>query len=400
MKIVRDDDANGANPSGSFIVQKVGLPAAATSPYKVSLVLIDTSNVEYEYAVRHLLRRMSVGDVGHLSPSQLGAIERVLTQREANEIIVLGGHHDWSSLDAESRRALERLLVEKLGGQPFVYLSAHTHEGWWKIHRIGTRELLELNVSSLADWPLAYRLTSLAYSPSLNRLRLDARLEPSLASAAPSSPADADLRLRQAWHYEQCGAPQTPTAGKIDPPQWWSSQGQIVLRHRANERSFLQGIPLWFQMVPHALRDPYTYVDSLNDLNEGLASVRDLVVHDASLEQTLAASPTVARLRGGASLPQWLDEVRATTGPATHRYEVESTAAIALTKAIDDIHDRSLVSLLACRAATAAMVETPHELRPPSAGRGALVLPLGVEHVEIGLSDHSVTAARAESPPP
>jgi hypothetical protein len=41
-------------------------------------------------------------------------------------------------------------VLERLE-HPLVYVSAHTHQGFWAQHRLQGRCLLELNVSSLSD---------------------------------------------------------------------------------------------------------------------------------------------------------------------------------------------------------------------------------------------------------
>jgi hypothetical protein len=49
------------------------------------------------------------------------------------DVVVFAGHHNWRALSLPSRIML-RALMSRLE-HPLVYLSAHTHRGFWAEHR-------------------------------------------------------------------------------------------------------------------------------------------------------------------------------------------------------------------------------------------------------------------------
>jgi hypothetical protein len=90
--------------------------------------------------------------------------------------------------------------------QPLVYISAHTHSGFWAVHRgLARQPLLELNVSSLSDWPIAYRRISFAYDEDARRLLVEADLMPR-GEQPNASYAD----LQAAWQAETCARTGLP----------------------------------------------------------------------------------------------------------------------------------------------------------------------------------------------
>jgi hypothetical protein len=108
-------------------------------------------------------------------------------------------------LSPGTRLRLEPIL--KAVDHPLVYISAHTHSGFWALHRVGGRDLLELNVSSLSDWPLAYRRVSFAYDPQARRIRVTGEILPSAAT-----PVENDQELLDAWTRPSCGQAGIPVA--------------------------------------------------------------------------------------------------------------------------------------------------------------------------------------------
>jgi hypothetical protein len=117
---------------------------------------------------------------------------------------VFAGHHNWRSLGLPSRILLRELMSNL--GHPLVYLSAHTHRGFWAVHRaLDRRPLLELNVSSLSDWPIAYRRISFAYDERANRLLVRGDLMP-----AGDRPHESDRDLLAAWEKQTCSAAGFP----------------------------------------------------------------------------------------------------------------------------------------------------------------------------------------------
>ena len=123
---------------------------------------LDTNQAGALVGTWDTLMGRSPGSIGHVHPDQMR--RRTLGRRggRRGDIVVFAGHHNWHSLGLPTRTLL-RALMARLH-HPLVYLSAHTHRGFWAVHRALARQpLLELNVSSLSDWPIAYRRISFAY---------------------------------------------------------------------------------------------------------------------------------------------------------------------------------------------------------------------------------------------
>ncbi|MCK7471230.1 MAG: hypothetical protein MZU95_10955 [Desulfomicrobium escambiense] len=205
--LVEKLDANlvfGRSYANSYIAQKFRLPPAPGAPRRAVMVGIDTSQLNVLVGVLSMLAGESPGDKGRVLDGQAQIIESCVDEaRRAGELVIFAGHHSWLQLDAGSRNRLAGIM-ERVD-HPLVYLSAHTHEGWWAMHRIGGRSLLELNVSSLADWPIAYRRVAFAFDPEANRIKVSAELMPML-----QSPPQSDSELLDAWVQQTCSEVDVP----------------------------------------------------------------------------------------------------------------------------------------------------------------------------------------------
>lgn len=189
---------DGRDYARSYLVQKLRLPVAPGAPRRVTIVAIDTAQLNVLVGYFRMLFGQSPGDVGRVLSDQAKVIAKFVNDaREAGEIVIFAGHHSWGQLDTGSRSRLQAIM-ERVD-HPLVYLSAHTHQGSWQIHRLRDRDLLDFNVSSLSDWPLAYRRVSFAYDQHANRIKLFADLLPSLGS-----PPTTDKELLAAWTQPSC----------------------------------------------------------------------------------------------------------------------------------------------------------------------------------------------------
>lgn len=184
----------------SYIAQRIKLPRAPGATRDVFVIALDTNQAGFLVSTWDVLMGRSPGDFGHVHPDQIRAVTKwVLDAARNGDIVVFAGHHNWRSLGLPTRFLLRNLMSNL--PHPLVYLSAHTHRGFWAEHRaFDNRPLLELNVSSLSDWPIAYRRISFAYDENANRLLVRGELMP--RGAAPSS-SDADLLA--AWEAQTCG---------------------------------------------------------------------------------------------------------------------------------------------------------------------------------------------------
>jgi hypothetical protein len=197
---------DGRHYARSFIVQKLRLPAAPQAPRRVTMVAIDTNQLNVAIGMVNMLWGRSPGSTGRVLDDQMQRIAQMIDEaRRAGDIVVLAGHHNWALLVAPSRRRLAAVL--ELLEHPLIYISAHTHQGFWAQHRLQGRSLLELNVSSLSDWPLAYRRVAFASDGRANRLQGSAELLP----RGEASPQD-DAELLQAWVNATCSQAGVPQA--------------------------------------------------------------------------------------------------------------------------------------------------------------------------------------------
>ena len=149
-----------------------------------------------------VIRGRSPGSMARVRSDQIAAIDPWVEEAiRQGDLMVFAGHHNWASLDLSARIQL-RAEMAKLH-QALVYLSAHTHGGFWTVHRSLARQpLLELNVNSLSDWPIAYRRLSFAYDAGARRLLVRADLMPH-----GDQPVRRFADLMAAWEAETTGLP-------------------------------------------------------------------------------------------------------------------------------------------------------------------------------------------------
>ena len=179
-----------ARPSDSFLVQVIRWPAPATptarawrespaspqahaEPPAVLGLALDTC----DYPVR----LMAAGTSGGLGGQQARLAGRLLLQLigpnpARPSLVSFFGHHNLEAVGGLGRWRFARLLRRLQADQRVrvlpLFISAHRHRGGWLMSRLsalplGLREFLclDLNASSLIDWPLATREVSLAAKP-------------------------------------------------------------------------------------------------------------------------------------------------------------------------------------------------------------------------------------------
>jgi hypothetical protein len=195
----------GAEYADSFIAQRLRLPRAAGADRDVIVITLDTNQAGALVSTWDTVMGRSPGSIGHVKAEQIQAVRAwVLQAATRGDIVVFAGHHNWRSLGLPSRVRLRELMSNL--GHPLVYLSAHTHRGFWAVHRaLDRRPLLELNVSSLSDWPIAYRRISFAYDAQSNRLLVRGDLMP-----PGEHPHESDRDLLAAWEKQTCSAAGFP----------------------------------------------------------------------------------------------------------------------------------------------------------------------------------------------
>jgi hypothetical protein len=196
---------DGSRYADSYLAQRLRLPPAPGATRGVIIIGLDTNQAGGLVGTWDVIRGRSPGDMGHVRPDQIEAIDPWVEEAiRQGDLVVFAGHHNWASLDL-STRTLMRAEMGKLH-HPLVYLSAHTHSGFWVVHRSLARQpLLELNVSSLSDWPIAYRRISFAYDAGAQRLLVRADLMPH-----GDQPVKSYADLMAAWEAETCARTGLP----------------------------------------------------------------------------------------------------------------------------------------------------------------------------------------------
>lgn len=212
----------------SFIAQRLKLPAAPGATRGVVLIALDTNQAGPLVSTWDVLRGRSPGTIGHVRPEQALAVRRWVSEAVRDgDLVVFAGHHNWASLGLPSRLLLGSLMA--MLPHPLAYLSAHTHRGFWATHRVaGNRPLLELNTSSLSDWPIAYRRIDFAYDEAAKRLRIRGDLMP-----AGERPHTSDADLLATWKRDAC------ERSGVDPEELDRLDAQLVDRQHASRGSLL-----------------------------------------------------------------------------------------------------------------------------------------------------------------
>lgn len=201
LSAIESELLDGIGYADSFLAQRLRLPRAPGATRDTIIIGLDTNQASPLVSTWDTIMGRSPGSMGHIHPDQIQAVEKWVDDSVARgDIVIFAGHHNWNSLGLPSRIFL-RTLMHKLD-HPLVYLSAHTHRGFWALHHgFGRRAVLEMNVSSLSDWPIAYRRISFAYDEDTKRLQVRGELMP-----RGDKPTETFADLLAAWEKEACAA--------------------------------------------------------------------------------------------------------------------------------------------------------------------------------------------------
>jgi hypothetical protein len=289
-----------------------------------------------------VLQGNSPGTVGSIMTDQSAVLEQWI--REAgDDLLLFAGHHNWDSLDAQSRERLERVFSD--ARHPLVYLSAHTHEGFWKRHRLhGGRELLELNVNSLADWPIAYRQLTVGYNPDSNTIQLRAGLK--TAAADVVIPDEKGLVSR--WEDGAC------RDSGADVQKVTANQKAVVRAHFYRRGSWRQAFQVLIQRPRSDAWRRALYSDSLNTLRSAIDSVRVAADDFPLFGSALESASRLRKLCDGKPIAQCLAVARNASDDTSATYDRWSELFTNIQATLNDVTEPKLVAYMACIAVTAA----------------------------------------------
>jgi hypothetical protein len=338
---------DGLRYADSFIAQRLRLPAAPGATRRVILIGLDTNQAGALASAWDTLLGNSPGSIGHVRQDQLLAVANWVQQAARNgDIVVFAGHHNWLSLSPRSRLELGGLMAQL--EHPLVYVSAHTHRGFWAQHRtLQGRPLLELNVSSLSDWPIAYRRIRFAYDEGAKRLRVHADLMPRGGTAVTS-----DAELLAAWTAQTCQR----TGFTVDYLR--TIDAGLVKQQRASRGSLAQWMREALGQCPECEVDRYEHAQAYQNQMLGVL-----------LETALDLGPAAAGL-ALLPLPSWCGagnyvacaNALINTQAATRDEEIELFRRKAqlvdlLGTHLDDMDDARAKAYMSCRAVLAAKAD-------------------------------------------
>jgi hypothetical protein len=339
---------DGRNYADSFLAQRLKLPRAPGATRDVVVIGLDTNQAGPLATSWDTLMGRSPGSVGHVRPDQVEAVSAWVDEAILDgDIVVFAGHHNWGSLGLPSRGLLRALMARV--DHPLVYLSAHTHGGFWAEHRaLARKPLLELNVSSLSDWPIAYRRISFAWDESARRLLVRGELWPHRGTPSASF---ADLLA--AWEAETCGR------SGVAPALIHEFDVAVVRRQRESRGTVIE----WLMSAVGPECEPCEQI-----LYEHAQAYQDAMLQ--TLLQSVAAVRSIGAQIPAAALPAWCGErdfVRCAgdlmaSKPADYAGSVmlfRRKAALvgAVNDALDRVADPGARAYMTCRAVQAAKID-------------------------------------------
>lgn len=293
--------ANGdhcRNFSESFVVQTLRLTPPG-APVEIAMVLIDTTDLDLVFRpdffefVRHLAGTPTYpGSRGYVHSGQLQVIKRIVAQaRQTGRILVFAGHHNWEQMEESSRERLAQMMQPL--DHPAVYLSAHTHRGYWAKFDIGGRSLTEFNVSSIADWPIDSRRLTLAVSDDRSMIEIRA------GSDYPQG-ASTDDHLLALWEARTCRHPEAQ--GVLErPDEFIRTQRRIAREHRRDSGGFADAIGASIanhitKLAPGSLADHMReirnrslYVANLNDVRKAIQAFAIVLEHSPAIDRWITS---------------------------------------------------------------------------------------------------------------
>jgi hypothetical protein len=264
------------------------------------------------------------------------------------------------SLGGPSRLLLGEVM--SMLPHPLVYLSAHTHRGFWALHStLGQRPLLELNTSSLSDWPIAYRRISFAYDEQANRLLVRGDLMPE-----GDQPHQSDADLLATWERKACDRSGVDNAllRKLD--------ADLVARQHVSRGSLLGLIEA--RLSPNCASceaDRYQRANAYQD--QMLEVLRETGEHLAADAHQLETVPLPAFCSAGhwrACIDALVAERPADAAGMTDLFRRKAYLVDLLGSHLDDIDGERARAYMTCRAVIAARVDFERSSDGANADRG------------------------------
>jgi hypothetical protein len=226
------------------------------------------------------------------------------------------------------------------------------------MHHLGNRSLLELNVSSLSDWPVAYRRVAFAYDPEANRIKVNAELMPML-----HSPPQSDNEILDAWVQQACREVDVPIERIA------RRDHAIVVSQRESRGTLAEWAFESFEGISDSARQmlyehAHRYQDGLldvimstyGDLGGQVPELADIVAPSFCAGGNIKSCAAALMGSHAGNLEESID-----------LYRKKAIFVEKVGEQFDDVTDRRAKAYMACRAAIAAKDDfdlTPEDKRP------------------------------------
>ena len=345
---IKGELIDGFGYADSFLAQRLRLPRAPEATRGTVIIALDTNQAGMLVGTWDTIMGRSPGSMGHIRPEQIDAVRGWIDEaRTGGDIVIFAGHPNWKSLGLPTRVMLRNLMGDL--DHPLVYLSGHTHRGFWAEHRfLSSRPILELNVSSLSDWPILYRRVSFSYDEEAKRIMVHGELVPH-----GQTPVESYDDLLAAWIATACEKSGVPFDHIL------KEETELVRRQRESRGTLVGWLISSLGDVCEACEDPLydhaqTYQDELLEL---------ILEVDADLGRDAHALHTLP-------MPDWcggkkFDEcarmliAETTSSSEEHRRLFRRKAAMValLNEHLDDLTSLEARAYMTCRAVLAAKLD-------------------------------------------
>jgi hypothetical protein len=338
----------GFDYADSFLAQRLKLPRAPGATRDVIIVGLDTNQAGPLVSTWDTILGRSPGSVGHVHADQVRAVTKWVTEAaRQGDMVVFAGHHNWRALGLPTRVMLRELMSKVR--HPLVYLSAHTHSGFWAVHReLDRRPLLEMNVSSLSDWPIAYRRISFAYDEKAERLQVRAELMP-----RGDKPITSYADLLAAWEDKTCAASGIP----IEVIK--AHDLGLVKRQREARGSLIEWLVSALGPICETCEQPlYAHADAYQDdllltLLQGSEAVQEAQIQLPTIKLPAHCGAQSFDACASALLEEKATDFKGRVDLFRRKAELVAT----INDALDDIDAPRAKAYMTCRAVVAAKID-------------------------------------------
>jgi hypothetical protein len=251
-------------PWASYILQELVFDGASSGS-TVAVFMIDTGVMKTR---PHQVIWGGPSRKGRLGSLQMKKLEKWISDSDA-DIKIVAGHQPFKKIERKERGLLKILFKKE---KVSLYLSAHTHDGYDKIHSLGKNDITneevfftEHNISSLIDTPLEYGVLKInGAEQGLKSTSLERRIVTYDQAANPILPKGIKRRHRTVSieFIDDCKDRKL----KMSDEENLVPLGEIATNFKVKKKKF--GVGLWKEFNS-ALAKKNAFLDEL-EVYEGL----------------------------------------------------------------------------------------------------------------------------------